>query len=375
MEIIVIGARGFPGVQGGIEKHCEELYGRLAKSEDMKITALTITGYCRTKHWNNIDFVPLGSIGSKSLEKIWYALKAVCYAIKKNPDIIHFQGLNSALYIPLARLFGQKVVFTQHSRDYLYPKWGWIARMMLRLSESAALLSHKIIAVSKGIDDHLQKRTTKSVLIVNGTKIGAISLNDEEIHAYLGKYGIESRGYIFFAGRFTEEKAIEDLVHAYKTLDRPDIKLVLAGDADHETEYSGRLKTLARSLHGVVLTGFVSGKELEVLYSQCRLFVLPSKHEGLPIALLEAIGYGAEVLASDIEANTAVGFLAEWNFFRQGNVEDLRSKIAFLLDRAPTNEELQKRRRLLESEYNWDVIADMTRNLYVELCHNCKQQR
>ena len=33
MNIVVLGTRGFPSVQGGIEAHCEKLYPRLAKRE------------------------------------------------------------------------------------------------------------------------------------------------------------------------------------------------------------------------------------------------------------------------------------------------------------------------------------------------------
>ena len=35
MRIVVIGTRGFPGIQGGVEKHCEHLYPLLSEKNDI----------------------------------------------------------------------------------------------------------------------------------------------------------------------------------------------------------------------------------------------------------------------------------------------------------------------------------------------------
>lgn len=88
--------------------------------------------------------------------------------------------------------------------------------------------------------------------------------------------------------------------------DSTDIKLVLAGDTDFEDEYSLGLKQMARE-NGVVLTGFIKGRKLHSLLTNCRCYCLPSSHEGLPIALLEAMSYGVKVVVSDIPANLEVG--------------------------------------------------------------------
>lgn len=101
----------------------------------------------------------------------------------------------------------------------------------------------------------------------------------------LKKYNLEPKKYVFTACRFVSEKGLHDLVLAYKKIKNPEIELVIAGDADHETEYSKNLKKMTKETKRVVLAGFVSVRPLQELYSNAGLFVLPSYYEGLPIAL------------------------------------------------------------------------------------------
>lgn len=118
------------------------------------------------------------------------------------------------------------------------------------------------------------------------------------------------------------------------------------------------------------MTGYITGAPLDQLYSQARLFVLPSYHEGLPIVLLEAMSYGLPVLASDIPANKEVG-LPEENYFQTGDVEDLLIQIEGLLTRtAPTEETKQKTVDLLQKKYNWDTIAEQTIEIYSKVLNS-----
>ncbi len=370
MKIFVIGTRGFPCVQGGLEKHCEELYKRLAKYHNIELTALVISKYYKNKikEWNGIKFIYIKSLNSKYFEKLFYGFVASIIAVIKRPDIIHFHATNCALYIPLLKLLGIKIILTYQSRDYLYPKWGKIGKFALKMSEKAALKSDKIIAVSDTINNHLKKYTDKSVVIHNGVNFKYPEISKNEEKHFLSKYGLEKNSYIFFAGRFTEEKAIEDLIEAYNQLDLDNekIKLVIAGDADHETKYSRMIKNLAKNSTNIILTGFITGREIQSIFSNAKLFVLPSKHEGLPIALLEALSYGIEVLASDIEANLQIN-LDKNNFFKQGDIEDIKRKMLYHLNATLEKETKNKRLKMIKDEYNWDIIAEKTYKIYREI--------
>lgn len=375
MKVFVVGARGFPNVQGGMEKYCEEVYKRLSKYKDVKITGIVISKYYkqRFKKWQNINFIYVKSLNSKNLEKIFYGFIASIIIIIKRPDIVHFHGLSCALYIPLIKLFGIKVILTFQSRDYLYPKWGKFAKFVWKLSEKASFKSDIIIAVSHILMKHIKKYTDKVVYIPNGVSIEYINIPSEEEDQYLSKYSLERKKYIFFAGRFTPEKAIEDLINAYIQLGDIDYKLVIAGDADHEDNYSRWIKKLAQQSPKIILTGFITGKEFQTLFVNSKLFVLPSKFEGLPHVLLEALSFGVEVLASDIEANRQIN-LPEYNFFKVGNVNDLSQKILFFLNTNLSEVEKNRRIEMVKKEYNWDKIAEDIYKQYRILIENINEK-
>ena len=91
--------------------------------------------------------------------------------------------------------------------------------------------------------------------------------------------------------------------------------------------------------------------------------MLPSYHEGLPIALLEAMSYGLSVLVSDIPANKEVGLPAE-RYFRCGDVNDLKNKMEILVKKRLSGNERNEMRNLIAEKYNWEKIAGQTIQVY-----------
>jgi starch synthase len=364
MKIGVIGTRGFPEIQGGLETHCMELYSRIGAHNDVNITVYRRKPYINSKNKNfnyrNIRFIDIFVPRSKNLETILHSFFASIHALFQRFDVIHFHNTGPGFFIPLLKLTGSKIVFTYHNISYTQKKWDKIAKSYLRLSERISLRnSDFVIFISESLKEEvLGKYVINSYKVIsNGVNLPERSASSE----YIESLGLERNRYIIGVGRFLEEKGFDDLIGAFKMANLKNYKLVLAGDSDYPTPYSERLKSYAQE-NNVVLTGFIKGEKLRQIYSFARLFVISSLSEGLPIALLEAMSFNINVLASNIPANLEVN-LEKNDYFKAGDKIDLKEKI---IAKISENKE-RNFVSFLTSEYNWDKIAAKTYNIYNKL--------
>lgn len=362
MRIVVVGLRGFPNIQGGIETHCEELYPRIA-ALGHDVIVVRRCGFVKEapplSSYKGVKFKDIDSPFVIGLEAAIHTFKGIWYAKKAHADIVHVHAIGPAICIPFAKLLGLKVVMTHHGPDYDREKWGFFAKTVLRLGELfAAWMADEVIAISTVITTILKNkynRVDKVHLIYNG--ITTFPKASEKTD-FLTSLGLTSGNYILAVGRFVEEKRFDKLIEAYIKLKRPSVKLVIAGNADYETSYCCSLKDFALE-NQVILTGVVKGAKLAELYQNAALFVLPSSHEGLPITLLEAMSFQRKVLASDIPANKAV-CLPSNNYFRLNDQQDFINRMTDLLDNGKDSQSYDL------TKYNWDHIAQQVASVYEE---------
>ena len=365
MKIVVTGTRGIPNIMGGVETHCEELFPRIA-AKGYDVTVIRRKSYVRDdlSEWKGVKLVDVETPKKKSFEAIIHTFRAVMTARRLGADVLHIHAIGPALLVPFAKLLGMKVVFTHHGPDYDRDKWGIAAKKMLKFGEwMGCKYADHVIVISKVIKDMIAKRCgrTENVhLIYNGVPEPEIC----EYPEYFEELGIEKGKYILGMCRFVPEKHLHDLVAAYAKLKDEhrapdDIRLVLAGDTDFEDDYSRTLKQKARE-NGVVLTGFIRGKKLHSLLTNALCYSLPSSHEGLPIALLEAMSYRLPVITSAIPANLEVG-LPETCYHEVGDVKALAEKLADIVSKPLPRIEYDM------TKYNWDTIAGQVEEIYKNL--------
>jgi len=361
MKIFVTGTRGIPDIPGGVEKHCQELYPLIA-AQGHKVIVATRTPYVikRINTWRGVQLLPIFAPRIKSLEAITHTFFAVIKARLVNPDIVHIHSVGPALMVPLARILGLKVVFTDHGPDYDRQKWGVIAKSTLRFGEYLGCrFANEVIVISAVIADFVLKRYgRKSNLIYNGVQLPNKTGNIN----FLEKKGIIPNNYILALARFVPEKGLHDLIEAFKNIES-NCQLVIAGDADHETKYSRSLKRMASADQRIILTGYISGESLNQVFSHARLFAMPSYHEGLPIALLEAMTYNLPSLVSNIPAHREISLRQE-RFFQCGNIADLREKLVLLFEKGLLEGEKKAYRQQIIQKYNWQRIAEQTVEVY-----------
>ncbi len=370
VRICVIGLRGVPGVPGGIETHVEQLVPGLAeRGADVHV-------YARQNYvagevpyvWRGVTVHPTWAPSNTRLEAIVHTLLALFKARRLKPDIVHIHAVGPSLVAPLARLMGMKVVFTHHGYDYDREKWNTLEKKVLRLGEWAGMrFAHGRIVVAKHIADAMQAKFHRNVhFIPNGVQIDIEAADD----TVLDEFGLTKGRYVLLVARLVVEKRQMDLIEAFLHADMPDTKLVLVGGGDARSDYAEKLRARAKSHSNIVLTGSQSGARLGGLFANAGLFVLPSSHEGMPIALLEALAYGLPILASNIEANLALELDAE-SYFPLGDVpalsQAMQKKLSDRKMPAHASVDVGEMGSKIMARYNWTTICEQTASLYLSV--------
>ena len=161
MRIAVIGTRGFPDIQGGVERHCECLYTRFGAVIDaIKVYRRRpyLSSVSKSAQYSRISFVDLPSTRVKGFEAVFHTFLCCMHLLFHRVDVVHIHNIGPGMFTPLLRLFGFKVVITYHSPNYEHKKWGAIAKMILRTSELLSFgFANKIIFLNKFQMDKMNK--------------------------------------------------------------------------------------------------------------------------------------------------------------------------------------------------------------------------
>ena len=361
LRVAFIGGRGVISKYSGIESYYEEVGKRLAEKGH------EVTVYCRnyftpklTEH-NGMRLVRLPTVRSKHLETVIHTLLSSIHALSRPYEIVHYHALGPALFSFLPRLCGQKTAVTVQGLDWQRKKWGRLAAAVLRLGERGSVwLPDCTMVVSRVLQErYRQLHGIEAVYVPNGGL-----LRERTAPAKILEWGLEPGKYILFLGRFSPEKGCHLLVQAYEHLDT-DVKLVMAGAGSYCDDYSRDLRTHASEQ--IRILDWVSGAILDELLTNAMMFVLPSDLEGLSLALLDAMGAGLCVVASDVPENREVVEGAGFTFQR-GSAADLASCLRFLianpLARKTAGTAARKR---IEERYQWQQIAAEIEKTYFEM--------
>jgi len=360
MKVFVFGTRGFPNIQGGVEKHCECLYPLLAVQFD--ITVFRRKAFLREgtikDNASSVRFIDLPSNTVKGFETFFHSFLCTVYCIFKRPDIIHIHNIGPGMFIPLLKLFKLKVVLTYHSPNYEHKKWGFLSKKVLKVSEYLATRwADKIIFVNmERMLSFTESIRRKSVFIPNGVHIKSRSLDTD----YIISLGLEPGKYILTVGRITQEKGLDYLINAFLQNHISGYKLVIAGGIDHHSNYATTIRKNIQTHPSIIGTGYVEGENLRQLYSHAALFVLASYNEGFPLVLLEAMNYGLPILASDISANKSLR-LRESDYFKVNDATNLAEHISLKLanPQPSCNYDL--------NAYTWESVSGQIAEVFISL--------
>ena len=369
MKIAMIGHKRIPSREGGVEVVVEKLSLRMVNLGH-QVDAYNRLGHHvsgeendleRTKNYNGIRIITIPTFQNKQLNAVVYSFLAAIRVIFGKYDVIHFHASGPCAMLWIPKLFGFHTIATLHGIDSTRAKWGGFASKYLRFGEKvASKYADDLIVLSENNKEYILKTYGReAVFIPNGIDIS----ENREADIIKSKYNLSKNGYLLFLGRLVPEKGVHFLIDAFKNVNT-NKKLVISGGISHSDSYLSELKLLSENDDRIIFTGFVQGAELEELFSNSLIYVLPSDVEGMPMSLLEAMSFGNCCLVSDIPENIEV-VEEKAVSFKKGDVHDLKLKLQMLLENEQLVEKYKKNAaNYILNKYNWDVIVDKTIELY-----------
>jgi glycosyltransferase involved in cell wall biosynthesis len=310
----------------------------------------------------NLRIVKIPTLSNSKLNAQLYSLIASMQTCLEDYEVVHIHAEGPAVFLPMLKAFGKKVVVTVHGLDWQRAKWGKFASSYIRLGEAMiAKYADAIIVLNEETQNYFRdKYNRKTFIIPNGVTV--YPTTDTNL---IEKLGLEKGKYYLYIGRLVPEKRLDLLVDAYSTLET-DKKLVIAGMLDESVKRQPWFSKAERNPN-ILLIGFVGSPLKEQLYSNAHCAILPSDLEGMSIALLEALGYGIRVLASDVPENKAL--LKEYgNTFKAGDVKSLESELE-RIDKLPFSRS-KEQYEYIQNEYSWDTrssqMLDLLKDVVLE---------
>lgn len=257
----------------------------------------------------------------------------------------------------IGKMAGVPVVSTEHRIH------DWKQRQNQIFSGLTLPFADTVIAVSKQVQysfnpfEKLLLYTTPQEIIYNSSNPSLIHQMEHSMLKSLDESIFNSAAPVIVSvGRLIPEKNHKILIKALPAVQStyPDVNMVLVGDG----ELRGDLEQLAEQLdvsESVTITGWIDHLEVGAILNNSDIYAMPSEHEGMGIALVEAMFAGLPVLLSDIPVFREVA--GDTAVYVQNDVRKWANQLIRVIE-TDMSERTEHAKRRASEMFRPDVVAD-----------------
>ena len=358
-SVLVVCRGVYPYSIGGVEIHVNRIANELSKSRRVAVLFEAEKSLNGEHSWQDVRV-------RKQVPPLLYFITAIFAAIRSRvkPNVIIAHTGYAPLFVGyiLSKILNTPFIPVMHGSDIrTVGRSSWIKyiqKMVLVKSTRILCVSEEI----KGIlveEYRIQRPTIR--IVTNGF--------DKELLAYQYKKIDSNRPKLVFVGYLRWEK---DPLLALKVINqlkekKSNILLTLIGEGDLRKEMEAYIDKSGLKKH-VRLIGRRPHNEVIRTMTESDIFILTSRHEGRPIALIEAMALAKPIVATNINGVRELieheqnGLLVPVN-----NADAMAKKIQDILRNQELAAALGKQARVSVSRMSWQHIATIYDNLIDEV--------
>jgi glycosyltransferase involved in cell wall biosynthesis len=245
---------------------------------------------------------PVTVIDLTRLVSPWALLALVRHFRRARPDLVHTAGARASFYGRIAAWLAgvPAVVSSVHTSIGDYEVAAWRRWIYLTLDRATAPLARRLIATSEAVAAelvaHRQAPRAKIVVIPNRPDPRELLPTRARVAVRQELGATADEALIGVVARLTEQKGVADFLDAAAALaERPGWRAVVVGDGPQRADLEAR----ARRLGLAERCRFVGTRtDLGDLLAAFDLLVVPSRSEGIPYLVLEAMTAGTPLVAT-----------------------------------------------------------------------------
>lgn len=373
----------FPSPKGGIELHVRGLSRNLVqRGHDVVMVApspvdvhfdsdgVEVFGVksFRLPGW------PYYSLRSFSVPYSFWSLVSQVRGLigRDEVDIVHAQGqkyLYTSMAVRLSRMMKMPTVLTIHG-TYGLRYYGGAARFFEETFNRVVLAqtlrdASAVICCTRLEEGYARQYydDIKGFNIPNGIDVALFRDALKDKQSFRGEYEISlDRRVVLFVGRLTPVKGVIEFMEAIGLVARefPEAFFVIVGDGPLSEEVEG----LAG--HGNVrFISWVPHSEMHKLYALSDIFVIPSKSEGQPLTLLEAMASQLYIVAMPVGGvpETLAGYRCK-TYINQCSPVEIARGLRVAIENLSEAKEADSKSLSYVERFDWSNVTSETEKVY-----------
>lgn len=248
---------------------------------------------------DRIQFVPLKPSGGKGLKKLSILFTAIhnlkqIHKYTKKADYIQFRApTGMGLYVlPYLRFFRNKKYWVKYAGN-------WVDRNMPMGNLLQKLFLLNCISKFTKVTYNGNWVKKSNFLSFENPCLSSEDYMEGKKHITKKEFVIKHKLRLCFVGNLTENKGIIQLLDAFSSYHFKEHTVIdIVGSSVYFEELKLKYQKLATNK--IIFHGFLSTKEVHEIYKKADFIVLPSKSEGFPKVIAEAMNFGCIPVVTDI---------------------------------------------------------------------------